>query len=174
MNRKQISLVLAACCVGALAGFDLFGLAPQQGHADRDADRDSKVLLIANAALKIDRGRQTFRFDTFGSEAFWGGTLRLHEAVATLSPSAALNLGLKVDIDALPQPLIQQLRMGRVNLNDPAVTLELLRLNAVVGLTGFFNQQNRQQLQSLAGCGKTPISGRIRNCIYVESIGEAV
>ena len=148
MNRKQISLVLAGCCVGALVGFGLFGLAPLRVHADRDADRDATLPLIANAALKIERGKQTFRFDTFGSEAFWGGRLRLHEAVATLSPAAALNLGLKVDVDALPQPLIQQLRMGRVNLNDSAVTLELLRLNAVVGLTGFFDE-NGQQLQSV-------------------------
>src|SRR4051812_29329215 len=58
--------------------------------------------LIQNSANKIAEGRQTFRFDTFGDEAFWGSTLHLHQAVSQLSPMAALGLGLKVDIDALP------------------------------------------------------------------------
>jgi hypothetical protein len=103
---------------------------------------------IANAADLVNRGRQIFRFDTFGDEAFWGGELGLHQAIEGaalggvgpgLSPKAALGLGLKVDIDALPQPLLNRLERGQVNLDDPAVTLQLLKLNAVVGLTGFFN-----------------------------------
>jgi cytochrome c peroxidase len=100
-----------------------------------------------NAAQMIAEGRQTFRFDTFGDEAFWGGALQLHEAIAGaanggigpgVSPQTALAVGLKVDVAALPQPLQQQLRRGQVPLNDPATTLALLRLNAVVGVTGFF------------------------------------
>lgn len=98
--------------------------------------------------LLVAQGKQTFRFDTFGDEAFWGGALRLHEAVATLSPNQALGLGLKVDSDALPERLQKQLKHGRVDLNDPAVTLALLKLNAVVGVTGFFNADG-SQLQSL-------------------------
>jgi mono/diheme cytochrome c family protein len=35
---------------------------------------------------------------------------------------------------------VQQIKLGKVNLNDPAVTLVLLKLNAVVGVTGHFNQ----------------------------------
>jgi hypothetical protein len=92
-------------------------------------------------------GRQTFRFDTFGDEAFWGDALQLHRAIAGaanggvgpgVSPQTALMVGLKVDVDALPQQLRQDLRRGRVNLSDPATTLALLRLNAVVGVKGFF------------------------------------
>jgi hypothetical protein len=60
-----------------------------------------------------------------------------------LSPRNALALGLKVDQDAIPPVLITQLKQGRLNLDDPAVTLELLRLNAVVGLTGFSDSQGR-------------------------------
>ena len=56
-----------------------------------------------NAQQMLAEGKQTFRFDTFGSEAFWGDTLKLHEAVAKLSPKQALALGLKVDADALPR-----------------------------------------------------------------------
>src|SRR5262249_12997088 len=93
-----------------------------------------------NADAMVTTGRQTFRFDTFGDEAFWGGMLRLNEAVASaLSPKMAPGLGLKVDVDALPEQLVQKLRKGDVDVNSPATTLALLRLNAVVGLTGFFS-----------------------------------
>jgi hypothetical protein len=101
-----------------------------------------------NADRMLEEGRRTFRFDTFGDEAFWGGALGLHRAIAGaalggvgpgLSPKAALELGLKVDVDALPQQLRQQLRKNRVDLDDPATTVALLRLNSVVGVTGFFS-----------------------------------
>jgi cytochrome c peroxidase len=101
------------------------------------------------AAITFHEGRKTFRFDTFGSESFWGGALRLHEAVAGeendgvgpgLSPSAALALGLKVDERALPFRLKRQLQREEVDLDDPAVTLALLKLDAVVGVTGFFDE----------------------------------
>ena len=96
----------------------------------------------AAAAKMIDEGRRTFRFDTFGDESFWGDTLRLHQAIAGeanggvgpgVSPATALSLGLKVDVDALPFRLRHDLRRGRVDLDDPATTLALLRLDAVVG-----------------------------------------
>jgi len=101
-----------------------------------------------NAVNKVLQGEQTFRFDTFGDESFWGGTLKLHQAIEGaglggvgpgVSPKTALAVGLKVDIDALSSNLVQQIEKGRVNLNDPAVTLALLKVNAVVGLTGVFN-----------------------------------
>src|SRR5262249_39783081 len=56
-----------------------------------------------------------------------------------LSPRAALGLGLKVDVEALPEDIIQQLKSGNLNLDDPANTVALLEANAVVGLTGFFD-----------------------------------
>lgn len=96
----------------------------------------------------IAEGRQIFRFDTFGDEDFWGDQLRLHEAIEGeqfggvgpgVSPATALAVGLKVDVQALPKSLQNELRKGRVDLDDPAVTLALLKLNAVVGVTGFFN-----------------------------------
>jgi hypothetical protein len=100
------------------------------------------------ATRLVNQGRQIFRFDTFGDEQFWGGSLKLHRAVAGaanggvgpgLSPRAALGVGLKVDVDALPPELQQALQRGEVDLDDPAVTLALLKLQAVVGVTGFFD-----------------------------------
>jgi hypothetical protein len=104
--------------------------------------------VIGNATAKVTRGREAFRFDTFGDQRFWGDTLRLHQAIEGVrfggvgpgvSPKTALSVGLKVDIDALPPDLVDQVLQGRVNLDDPAVTLALLKLNAVVGVTGSFN-----------------------------------
>ena len=99
-----------------------------------------------HAAESFARGRQIFRFDTFGSEAFWGGKLKLHQAIigarfggvgAGLSPLAALQAGLKVDVEMVPPGLIGRLRAGQVDLNDPAITIELLEARAVVGVTAF-------------------------------------
>src|ERR1044071_8927602 len=115
------------------------------------------VALIGAASIRaqarqtpdlIAEGKQIFRYDTFGDEDFWGGQLKLHQAVEGerfggvgpgVSPATALAVGLKVDITALPKNLQNQVKGGKVDLNDPAVTLALLKLNAVVGLTGFFN-----------------------------------
>ena len=98
----------------------------------------------------FNEGRRTFRYETFGDEAWWGDTLHLHQAIEGaklggvgpgVSPATALAVGLKVDVDAIPPNVVQALAHGQVNLNDPAVTLALLQLNAVVGVTGHFNSQ---------------------------------
>jgi hypothetical protein len=94
---------------------------------------------VAASNKLFAEGKEIFRFDTFGDEAFWGGQLRLHETVRALSPRQALGLGLKVDVDALPHDIVDALRKGKVNLDDPAVTAALLKLNAVLGVKGFFD-----------------------------------
>lgn len=118
-----------------------------QSTPKREKLRNFDAQILANANDLLEDGRDTFRFDTFGDEAFWGGALQLQQAIKGanlggvgpgISPATALSLGLKVDVDALPQPLINRLKQGKVNLNDPATTIALLKLNAVVGLRGFF------------------------------------
>jgi hypothetical protein len=115
------------------------------GNGDGGAARDP---VWAAMDESLTKGRQTFRLDTFGSEAFWGDTLKVHQGIAGaanggagagLSPKAALAAGLKVDAEVIPAPLAADIRAGKVNLDDPATTLALLRINAVVGVTGFFN-----------------------------------
>src|SRR6516165_10805333 len=105
-------------------------------------------LIGHHAQQMIEQGRQIFRYDTFGNEAFWGDALQLHKAIAGekhggigsgVSPKTALAVGLKVDADALPDGLKQQIKDGKVDLDDPATTLALLKLNAVVGVTGVFD-----------------------------------
>src|SRR5215510_11756360 len=94
------------------------------------------------AAEQLD-GQQIFRFDTFGDEQLWTNVLRMHEVVSTLDPATALAVGLKVDVDALPPSVIAALRAGQVDLTNPTVTTELIRLNAVVGLKGAVNDSGR-------------------------------
>ena len=85
----------------------------------------------------VAQGKDIFRFDTFGDEKYWTDTLRLHEIVQqAVSPAVALSVGLKVDMDALPQDVKDALAAGKVDLASPATTLALLKLNAVVGLKG--------------------------------------
>ena len=134
LNRKPFPKVFVYSGISLLI-LALFGAASMQARASQAAD------LIAE-------GKQIFRFDTFGDEDFWGGQLRLHDAIQGeqfggvgpgVSPATALEVGLKVDVRALPQRLQNRLKRGQVDLNDPAVTLALLKLNAVVGVQGFFN-----------------------------------
>jgi hypothetical protein len=134
LNQKRFSKTLIYAG-GFLLIFVLLGAAGIQARASQTQN------LIAE-------GKQIFRFDTFGDEDFWGGQLRLHEAIEGeqfggvgpgVSPATALAVGLKVDVEALPKGLQNELKKGRVDLNDPAVTLALLKLNAVVGVAGFFN-----------------------------------
>src|SRR5688572_19653868 len=115
--------------------------------ADRDR-RDEQLkgndaAIRDHAAKLVSDGREIFRFDTFGSEAFWGRALRLHETIAGsanggtgpgVSPLTAATLGLKIDAEALPPDLVNAVSRGAVRLDDPATTLALLKLDAVVGV----------------------------------------
>ena len=102
----------------------------------------------------IAEGKETFRFDTFGDEDFWSGLLHIDKAIAGelnggfgagVSPAAALGIGLKVDVDALPAEVRQGIISHSIDLNDPAITLALLKLNSVVGVKGNFNQEGTLQ-----------------------------
>jgi len=90
-----------------------------------------------NAASAADDGQRIFRFDTFGDEKFWTDTAKMEQVVqSAVSPNTALKVGLKVDADAIPPAVAQAIKAGQVDLNSPATTVTLLKLNAVVGLRG--------------------------------------
>src|SRR5687767_12329985 len=85
----------------------------------------------------LAQGQQVFRHETFGDEQFWSDTARMHEVIQkSVSPELALSVGLKVDAAAIPADVAQAIKDGKVNLKDPATTVTLLKLNAVVGLKG--------------------------------------
>ena len=90
----------------------------------------------AQAAL-VAQGRNIFRYDTFGDEAQWTDALGLHEVIAAaVDPVTALSVGLKVDAEALPAAVVAGIQDGSVDLKDPATTVALLKLDAVVGVRG--------------------------------------
>ncbi len=93
-------------------------------------------LVPSTLAAQQKDGQAIFRFDTFGDEQLWTEVLRMHEVIATVPPTTALAVGLKIDVEALPDAVKAALRANQVDLTDPAVTVELLRLNAVVGVKG--------------------------------------
>src|SRR5512138_401644 len=154
MKRKAVGAVVGASVV-AVSALLAFGVGTQGfAQADESLDQTASALPIndrqieTHARRMVADGRRIFRFDTFGSEAFFGDALQLHKAIAGaknggvgdgVSPKTALAVGLKVDADALPDSLKAQIRAGAANLDDPATTLALLKLNAVVGLTGKFD-----------------------------------
>jgi hypothetical protein len=135
---KHASVVVGVCLFlsGLIIGGYNLQLVPAQ---DENNKSDFLGDVRQNAGQLIDQGQNIFRFDTYGDEAFWGGQLGLHQAVASLSPSQALDLGLKVDSENLPPAVVAEIKEGKINLNDPAVTVQLVKANAVLGIVGSFN-----------------------------------
>jgi hypothetical protein len=145
-QSRPLALIIPPSIVIIL--LSLTSLSGGSGGQDRfdGVIRDSARDLMAE-------GRRTFRHETFGNEAVWGGTLRLHEAIAgtafggVASPDvgldgvglgAALAVGLKVDVEAVPHAIRTALNDGTLDFVSSGPLLELLRHRAVIGLAGFF------------------------------------
>ncbi|HEY7104247.1 MAG TPA: hypothetical protein VH573_21635, partial [Mycobacteriales bacterium] len=155
-RKKRVGIAVAVAAAGALAASLLVaatsGLpSAVAARSTVSGDNQGNGSGSSISALAAE-GKQTFRFDTFGDQAFWGGTLHLDRAIAGaanggvgpgVSPKTALSVGLKVDVDALPGSVRSAIANGQVNLDDPAVTLTLLKLNSVVGVKGFFDRNGR-------------------------------
>ena len=127
MTRRRslvrVSAVTALLALGAIASC----------HGDAPTEPQPEQL----DPTLVGAGKDIFRFDTFGDEKYWTDTLRMHEVIeAAVTPAAALSVGLKVDVDALPQEVQDAVAAGKVDLNSTATTLALLKLNAVVGVKG--------------------------------------
>jgi mono/diheme cytochrome c family protein len=150
LSIAAVALAVSLCLIGARA-------APQAPAPARPAGSAFDASIESHSRTLLAEGRRIFRFDTFGSEAFWGGKVRLHEAILGqglggvgpgVSPTTALQLGLKVDAAALPAAVVNGIKEGTISLDAPATTVELLKLNAVVGVTGFFDA-GKTKLQSI-------------------------
>ncbi len=104
-----------------------------------------------DAAL-VEQGKQIFRFDTFGDETFWTDTLRMHEVIRTaVDPATALSVGLKVDAEALPPPVVAGIQDGSISLTSPDTTVALLKLDAVVGVAGTVEEINGKDTLTRVG-----------------------
>jgi hypothetical protein len=125
----------------------------EKPQIDDASDHNKKNPFKEHRSL-VSEGKDIFRFDTFGDEDFWSGLLHIDKAIAGannggfgpgVSPKTALAVGLKVDMDALPPQVVDGIKSGAINLDDPATTLALLKLNAVLGVKGNFNSDGNLQ-----------------------------
>jgi len=140
-SKKIIAIAAMSAIVIFIQCSKTFEKADEQARAEEQSGIEKKKSLV-------EQGKEIFRFDTFGDEDFWSGLLHIDKAIAGMnnggfgpgvSPATALAVGLKVDVDALPATVREGIISGSINLNDPATTLALLKLNAVVGVKGNFN-----------------------------------
>src|SRR2546430_6815133 len=134
MTKRTVTVGLAALALGVASA--VWRPTPSVAQSASAAGADA---VIDNARQMLDEGRRVFRYETFGDEAYWGDTLKLHRAIAGaklggvgpgVSPKTALSVGLKVDVDAVPAPVAAALKAGKVDLDDPASTMVLLTANA--------------------------------------------
>jgi cytochrome c5 len=125
--KSQLKNFLAISILATVAGC---GSSNNNNTATTSADAPPDPVLAA-------QGKDIFRTDSFGDEAFWTDALGMNQVIASaVSPTVALSVGLKVDADALPPAVVQGIQNGSISLTDPATTVALLKLNAVVGLKG--------------------------------------
>ncbi|MFL6600371.1 MAG: hypothetical protein ACJ8R9_03495 [Steroidobacteraceae bacterium] len=154
LSRPALTSIRKGMCLAVLGaaalGAGWLARVYAQNDSDNAATSKTKTFddqIRSHAIESVLDGRKTFRFDTFADEAFWGGKLHLHQAIKGeglggvgpgISPNTALRLGLKVDAAALTPAIVKGVQTKQVSLDDPATTVALLKLNAVVGLRGFF------------------------------------
>ena len=150
--RLGMAATLIIIGAAAIFGADRTGTKsapPAQKTGEVKATKENwSTAVERNASSMFAEGQSIFRFDTFGDEVYWTDTLKLHQAIegskfggvgGGVSPKTALAVGLKVDAAALPPAVVDGIKKGKVDLDDPATTLTLIKLNAVVGVQGKFN-----------------------------------
>jgi len=137
MTRSRLAVLVLVVPFTAIMIVSLLGdrVQAQLRSNGNDAKGTFDEAIGANEAELMRSGRQIFRFDTFGDERFWSDTLGLQRAIASgVSPATALAVGLKLDVDMVPRPILSAIRNGGINLNDPANTIALIDAKAVVGV----------------------------------------
>jgi len=148
--KRQVTIILLLVTIIAIS--NCTKLEHSRNAEDNSAAISNKA--IDNNKSLIEQGKQVFRFDAFGDEDFWSGLLHIDKAIAGsanggfgsgVSPVTALGVGLKVDAEALPADIVSKIQAGAIDLNDPATTLALLKLNAVVGVNGNFDGAGKLQ-----------------------------
>src|SRR5215213_1634964 len=151
--RYKKQMIVTLSLVVAIALTQCIKMNKQEVKVDSEMSKENGKGKPEDPSLIAD-GRNIFRFDSFGDEDFWSGLLHLDKAIAGsanggygpgVSPKTALAVGLKVDAEALPPDVVAGIKAGTVDLNDPATTLALLKLNAVLGVKGNFDQTGNLQ-----------------------------
>src|SRR4030095_276225 len=153
-SKKQLVVIVF---MGMFIFFVQCSKIVEKPHVDDASEHNRKNPFKEHRSL-VSEGKDIFRFDTFGDEDFWSGLLHIDKAIAGannggfgpgVSPKTALAVGLKVDADALPPEVIAGIKSGAINLDDPATTIALLKLNGVLGVKGIFNAKGNLQSISI-------------------------
>ena len=148
MLLVKIIIVLVGISVALFYSLDRSRAQRADDRSRSQKEQGFDLQISENAKQMMAQGKQIFRYDTFGDEAYWTDKLKLHHAIQGgkfggvgpgVSPKTALAVGLKVDMDALPADLVEKIKKGEVNLDDPATTLALIKLDSVLGVKGTFN-----------------------------------
>lgn len=151
MKKPGIFLIATTITAGLILAIVLMqcGSPKKAKRAETDESGNPNswnTSITENANEMLEKGKAVFRFETFGDEVFWTDKLQLHRAIADikaggigkgLTPKAALDAGLKVDLDVLPKFMKDKIKEGKL-LDDTDATLALIKLNAVVGIVGNF------------------------------------
>jgi len=145
--RYKKQMIVTLSLVVAIALTQCIKMNKQEVKVDSEMSKENGKGKPEDPSL-VAEGKNIFRFDSFGDEDFWSGLLQLDKAIAGsanggygpgVSPKTALAVGLKVDAEALPPSVVTGINNGSIDLNDPATTVALLKLNAVVGIKGNFD-----------------------------------
>ncbi len=119
-----------------------------QTKRTRGKYRVAHRMLQARAATDaaVVRGRELYFNDDWGSHTYWTGTFQLHELLnaEVVTPSFAASLGIQIDVNKVPQPIVDALlgddfAFKQAALNDHNITIALLQAGAVLGLNAQFN-----------------------------------
>lgn len=151
---RYVLLTLFACLFVVV----VFSLSPKRVRADKRANHAStappdgtqKMGFVGGAPLpqttgNAARGKEVFRFETFGNEGFWTDAMRMPLGMKQhkTTPLDLLKIGLIIDIDAVPADLRETLTQeSKTNLsprnapilNDVRTTPRLIEANAIVGV----------------------------------------
>jgi hypothetical protein len=139
MRRIALVIAVAGFLPACVQGDAATPVAPLSADASVASNAEHGHAALAD-------GKSIFRFDTFGDETFWTDTLRMHEVIrSAVDPTTALTVGLKVDADALPEAVKSAIAHGQVDLKAPATTVTLLKLGAVVGVSGQVDEHGTLQ-----------------------------
>ena len=133
-----------AACIVAIVGAGAGLLACSDAEPVSPAAPAAAVVALQRTAPQnVTEGQRIFRYSTFGDEQFWTDTLHMNKVIEeVVSPAVALSVGLKVDAEALPTAVVDAIRQNLVDLNDPATTALLLKLDAVVGVKAEVDDAN--------------------------------
>lgn len=157
LRKRTITLKIIVVLLFTAVGF-LYFTGRSFGQRDQSDKTGFDGQIRSNAQQMFEDGRRIFRYDTFGDEIYWTDKLKLHNAIQGskfggvgpgVSPKTALAVGLKVDMDAFPAELVEKIKKGEVNLDDPATTLALIKLDSVLGVKGTFNQDGSLKAMGL-------------------------